>query len=57
VGDYLREVMKKNPSKDMTVYCGHTHSSGECQILPNLQVFTGGAEYGKPRIQKVLDIA
>lgn len=52
MGDVLREVMGRAPDKQMTVLCGHTHSSGECQILPNLQVKTGGAKYGSPMIQK-----
>jgi hypothetical protein len=41
----------------MTVLCGHTHSSGECQILPNLLVKTGEAMYGTPKIQEILEIA
>jgi hypothetical protein len=40
----------------MTVLCGHTHSSGEAQILPNLRVLTGGAVYGKPALQRVLEV-
>ena len=33
------------------------HGSGQTQILDNLQVLTGGAEYGRPEIQRVLEIA
>ena len=40
----------------MTVLCGHTHGSGEAQILPNLRVLTGGAVCGKPWVQRVLEI-
>ena len=54
VGDILREVMATAPDKQMTVLCGHTHSSGECQILPNLLVKTGGAKYGSPMIQEII---
>ncbi|MCK5517576.1 MAG: metallophosphoesterase, partial [Desulfobulbaceae bacterium] len=54
MGDVLREVMATTPDKQMTVLCGHTHSSGECQILPNLQVKTGGAKYGSPMIQGII---
>ncbi len=39
----------------MTVLCGYTHGGGEARILPNLRVLTGGAEYGRPVIQKVLE--
>lgn len=52
VGDVLKDIMEQNPSSEMTVLCGHTHGLGECQILPNLKVFTGSAEYGSPQIQR-----
>lgn len=55
VGDVLVEVMQKHPDRQLTVLCGHTHSSGEAQILPNLHVLTGGAEYGKPQIQQIFE--
>jgi predicted MPP superfamily phosphohydrolase len=56
VGETLRQVMIENPEKKMTVLCGHTHSSGTAQILPNLLVKTGTAKYGKPRVQEILTI-
>lgn len=56
VGDVLKDVMEKHPDAKMTVLCGHTHGAGECQVLPNLRVVTGGAEYGFPQIQQVLEI-
>ena len=56
VGDVLADTMKRWPGRQMTVLCGHTHGSGEAQILPNLKVLTGGAEYGAPIVQKVLEI-
>lgn len=56
VGDILRDIMEQHPSCEMTVYCGHTHSSGQCQILPNLKVFTGKAQYGSPRIQSIIEV-
>jgi len=48
--------MKKHPDKKLTVLCGHTHSPGAAQILPNLEVLTGSAEYGSPTIQQILEI-
>ena len=48
VGDALVDVMSARPDRELLVLCGHTHSSGEARILPNLRVFTGGAEYGRP---------
>ena len=56
VGDALREAMAAAPDRRMTVLCGHTHGSGEAQILPNLRVLTGGAVYGKPCVQRVLEV-
>ena len=55
-GEALREVMAARPDQTMTVLCGHTHSSGETQILPNLTVLTGKAEYGSPRVQRVFEL-
>ena len=56
VGDVLAEFMQRHPDHDMTVLCGHTHGEGRTQILPNLEVITGGAEYGEPVVQQVFDI-
>jgi len=56
VGDALREAMAAAPDRQMTVLCGHTHGSGEAQILPNLCVLTGGAVYGKPGVQRVIEV-
>lgn len=56
VGDILLDTMKRWPNRQMTVFCGHTHGAGEAQILPNLKVFTGGAEYGRPVVQRVLEV-
>lgn len=56
VGEVLLEVMQAHPECNLTVLCGHTHSSGIARILPNLIVFTGEAEYGKPQVQRVFEI-
>lgn len=56
VGDSLAALMREHPQSNMTVLCGHTHSSGIAQILDNLTVFTGGAEYGRPELQRVFDL-
>ena len=55
-GDVLVDVMTAHPDQTMTVLCGHTHSAGYAQILENLEVFTGDAVYGHPKIQQVLDV-
>ncbi len=56
VGDVLTAAMTAHPDQRMTVFCGHTHGAGEAQILPNLRVLTGAAIYGKPRLQRVLQV-
>ncbi|HSA30508.1 MAG TPA: metallophosphoesterase [Candidatus Omnitrophota bacterium] len=56
VGNVLKNFMEKHPMIEMTVLCGHTHSFGQCEVLPNLKVVTGRAEYGVPQIQRILDI-
>ncbi len=55
VGDCLLEVMRARPDRQLLVLCGHTHGSGQTQILDNLRVLTGGAEYGQPTIQQILE--
>ncbi len=54
VGKILEETMRQFPDCEMTVLCGHTHGSGEAEILPNLLVKTGGATYGEPQVQEVM---
>jgi len=54
VGDALRATMLQNLHTHLTVLCGHTHGHGEVNILPNLHVKTGGAEYGQPKIQEIM---
>jgi 3',5'-cyclic-AMP phosphodiesterase len=56
VGDVFKRVMQANPQTNLLVLCGHTHGGGEVHILPNLQVLTGAAEYGKPAIERVLEV-
>ncbi len=56
MGEVLAAAMKNAPEKQMTVLCGHTHSSGECQVLANLLVKTGGAQYGAPEVQEIIAV-
>jgi 3',5'-cyclic AMP phosphodiesterase CpdA len=55
VGDVLLEVMAAHPDRRLTVLCGHSHGAGSVDVLRNLRVVTGGAEYGKPVIQQVYE--
>jgi predicted MPP superfamily phosphohydrolase len=56
VGEVLISAMEEHPDCRLTVLCGHTHGSGTVDILPNLTVYTGGAEYGCPKVQSVFEI-
>ena len=56
VGDALAEAMQAASGRRMTVLCGHTHGAGEVEIIPNLRVLTGGAEYGKPSVQRLIEV-
>jgi len=53
-GEVLEEMMEQNPTRNMTVLCGHTHGGGEAQIRDNLRVLTGPAVYGQPGLQPPL---
>ncbi|MFK7817459.1 MAG: metallophosphoesterase [Planctomycetaceae bacterium] len=56
VGDLLTTAMEQRPSKQLTVLCGHTHGEGFAQILPNLEVRTAAAEYGRPGIVDIIEL-
>jgi 3',5'-cyclic AMP phosphodiesterase CpdA len=55
-GDALLEAADEFPDVKFTVLCGHTHGEGYVRMRPNLEVFTGGAEYGAPKLQRVFDL-
>jgi len=55
VGDAIVEVMSQRHDRRLTVLCGHTHGKGTYQPLDNVTVLTGGAIYGEPEIQRVLE--
>jgi len=56
VGDRLGEIMRAHPERTMIALCGHTHGAGYVRILENLEVRTGGAIYGVPELQEVLEL-
>jgi len=56
VGEALVKVMKKHTDKKMIILCGHTHGGGHAEILPNLIVETGPAEYKSPVMGPIFDI-
>lgn len=54
IGDALLDCAAAYPKVEFLVVCGHTHGSGEYKPCPNLKVFTGGAEYGRPMVSRIL---
>jgi 3',5'-cyclic AMP phosphodiesterase CpdA len=56
VGEVLRAAAERRPDARFTVLCGHTHGGGEAQILPNLVVYTGPADYGAPQLAATLTL-
>jgi 3',5'-cyclic-AMP phosphodiesterase len=56
MGDVILAIMRDFPQRQLTVLCGHTHSPGECRPLPNVHILTGGAKYGRPAVQRVLEL-
>jgi len=56
LGEALLEIMRPRRRRKLTVLCGHTHGRGTCRPLPNLEVFTAGAEYGRPEIEQIFAV-
>lgn len=54
LGDALMEVMNDRSDKRLLVLCGHSHSSADVQILPNLRVVAGHSDLGTPTVQGVV---
>ena len=55
VGDAILEIMADHPQRQLTVLCGHTHGEGVAHPLPNVEILTGGATYGQPKVQRVFE--
>ena len=56
MGDMLVEVMRGYPDRDLTVLCGHAHARASVDILPNLHVKVGEADYANPQVEEILTI-
>ncbi|MCG8651036.1 MAG: metallophosphoesterase [Pirellulales bacterium] len=56
LGAVLRQAACSRPDCRITVLCGHTHHAGIANITDNLIVHTGGANYGNPAVEGVLNI-
>lgn len=55
-GDVLYEITSEWPHRQATVLCGHTHGSGETRPLDNLHILTADAEYGRPILQRIIEL-
>ncbi len=55
MGDALLEIARQYPHRELTVLCGHTHSPGQYDPLPNLHITTGAAEYRFPAINQIFE--
>ena len=53
-GDVLLEIANKYPLVGFMVLCGHTHHYAQMQVLPNLNVKVGSAEYYSPKIHDII---
>jgi hypothetical protein len=56
LGHLLRQAADHHPCQQITVLCGHTHHSADCDIVPNLRVLVAAAEYGHPQPSRLLKI-
>lgn len=48
MGDSILQLAEENPTKNITVLCGHSHSHGICNPTKNVTCYTGKAHYGYP---------
>jgi 3',5'-cyclic AMP phosphodiesterase CpdA len=55
-GEALAEAAGAHPDRELLVLCGHTHGEGVARPLENLEVRTGGADYGAPALQPLIEI-
>lgn len=53
-GDILERTAERNQDIKFLVLCGHTHGKADVQILNNLTVKAGGAEYYRPEVQDLI---
>ena len=56
VGEVLLDVAQAHPRCQFLVLCGHTHGGGEVQVQENLQVLTGSADYGHPKVERIFQV-
>lgn len=55
MGQAIDRVALRHLDVDFLVLCGHSHSEGVYQALPNVEVRTGRATYGQPAVWQTID--
>jgi predicted phosphohydrolase len=56
-GDVILDVTKNYPDLDFLVLCGHTHTDKTIQLLKNLEIKVGKAQYYQPEIQDIIEVS
>lgn len=56
IGATILKHAVEHPETQYLVLCGHSHHTANVEILPNLRVLCGAAEYGNPQLQDPLSI-
>jgi hypothetical protein len=51
----ILEVAVNFPGRKIKVYAGHTHHAA-CYETANVQCFVGGAKYGYPKIESIIEV-
>ena len=55
MGEVILGCTQRHPDCEFTVLCGHTHGGGLYQAASNVMVHTAEAEYGVPRVQRLME--
>lgn len=56
MGSMLLDASKAYPNHHFNVLCGHTHGKFDAKITANLELHVGGATYGKPELQALINV-
>lgn len=55
-GEVVRRVAADHPEKRFLCLAGHTHGRARERVAQNLRAWTGGARYGAPELQRIIDV-
>jgi predicted phosphohydrolase len=57
MGEMLLCAAAKNPSICFQVFAGHTHGAARVKVAANMVVEVGEADYGRPMLQRIVNVA